>query len=121
MFITRPNQASYSPTFAPAGPYPAPEGCRNVGHSDVPSTPPKTPHTVFPLASRSSSEEDKPCVYVPARPLEDVANQGSIDPLSIFVGGLEAVGPLAWDEEKVRQHFAKYGGLQHVKFVKPRM
>ncbi|KAJ2914255.1 hypothetical protein MD484_g6126, partial [Candolleomyces efflorescens] len=46
-------------------------------------------------------------------------NQRSIDPFSLFVGGLEALGPSAWNEEKVRQHFAKYGGLQSVKFVTP--
>lgn len=42
-----------------------------------------------------------------------------IDPTTLFVGGLEASGPGAWDEAKVRQLFARFGGLESVKFVRP--
>ena len=45
--------------------------------------------------------------------------QKEIDPTTLFVGGLEASGPGAWDEAKVRQLFARFGGLESVKFVRP--
>ncbi len=45
--------------------------------------------------------------------------QKKIDPTTLFVGGLETSGPSAWDEAKVRQLFAKFGGLESVKFVRP--
>ncbi|KAF8973637.1 hypothetical protein BDZ97DRAFT_1912112 [Flammula alnicola] len=42
-----------------------------------------------------------------------------IDPTTLFVGGLEMFGPGAWDEEKVRNFFARFGGLESVKVVRP--
>lgn len=40
----------------------------------------------------------------------------SLDPTSIFVGGLD---PPLWDEERVRALFLKYGGVEEVRVVKP--
>ncbi|KAF8632990.1 hypothetical protein AX15_001587 [Amanita polypyramis BW_CC] len=42
-----------------------------------------------------------------------------VDPTTLFVGGLEMFGPDAWDEDKVRKCFEKYGALENVKFVRP--
>lgn len=41
------------------------------------------------------------------------------DPTTLFVGGLEMYGPGAWTEEKVRAFFARFGGLEHVRVVRP--
>ncbi|KAF8913080.1 hypothetical protein CPB84DRAFT_1760296 [Gymnopilus junonius] len=42
-----------------------------------------------------------------------------IDPTTLFVGGLEMFGPGAWDEERVRTFFSRFGGLESVKLVRP--
>jgi hypothetical protein len=42
-----------------------------------------------------------------------------LDPTTIFVGGLEMYGPNAWDEKKVHSHFARFGGVENVKVVRP--
>lgn len=42
-----------------------------------------------------------------------------VDPTTLFVGGLEISGPGAWNEDKVRTVFSRYGGLESVKFVRP--
>ena len=42
-----------------------------------------------------------------------------VDPTTLFVGGLEISGSGAWDEEKVRMVFSRYGGLESIKFVRP--
>jgi hypothetical protein len=43
-----------------------------------------------------------------------------IDPTCLFVGGLEMFGPSAWTEEKVQAFFGRFGGLEYVRFVRPR-
>ncbi|KAG6911611.1 hypothetical protein DXG01_011914 [Tephrocybe rancida] len=48
-----------------------------------------------------------------------VGRERDIDPTTLFVGGLETFGPGAWDEEKVTKFFARYGGLEEVKIVRP--
>jgi hypothetical protein len=42
-----------------------------------------------------------------------------LDPYTLFVGGLETFGPGAWDEAKVERYFARFGGLESVKVVRP--
>ncbi|KAH7886154.1 hypothetical protein F5I97DRAFT_1809036 [Phlebopus sp. FC_14] len=42
-----------------------------------------------------------------------------VDPTTVFVGGLEMFGPNAWDENKVRALFSKYGGVESVKVIRP--
>jgi hypothetical protein len=42
-----------------------------------------------------------------------------LDPTTLFVGGLEMFGPGAWNEEKVKNFFARFGGLESVKVVRP--
>jgi hypothetical protein len=42
-----------------------------------------------------------------------------VDPTTLFVGGLDISGSGAWDEEKVRTVFSRYGGLESIKFVRP--
>ncbi|CAA7265950.1 unnamed protein product [Cyclocybe aegerita] len=49
----------------------------------------------------------------------DPRSQREIDPTTLFVGGLEMFGPGAWDEEKVRKFFSRFGGLESVKVVRP--
>lgn len=48
-----------------------------------------------------------------------VLRSKSVDPTTLFVGGLEMFGPAAWDEGKVRKCFEKYGVLESVKFFRP--
>ncbi|EED80497.1 predicted protein [Postia placenta Mad-698-R] len=43
----------------------------------------------------------------------------TVDPTSVFVGGLEMFGPDAWNETKVRAHFEKYGTIEKLQFVSP--
>ena len=44
----------------------------------------------------------------------------SLDPLTIFVGGLEMFGQHAWDEGKLWELFGKHGEVENVQLVKPR-
>ncbi|KAG6877870.1 hypothetical protein C0993_002871 [Termitomyces sp. T159_Od127] len=98
---------------------------------DIPSTPglgrsPLTPKTPgFPLtptttynALQSMSPKDgegRNNGY-----FGDAASRDrDIDPTTLFVGGLETFGPGAWDEEKVTKFFARFGGLEEVKIVRP--
>jgi hypothetical protein len=46
-------------------------------------------------------------------------NERELDPTTLFVGGLETFGPGAWDETKVEKFFARFGGLESVKLVRP--
>jgi len=41
------------------------------------------------------------------------------DPTTVFVGGLEMYGPNAWNEERVRNFFLRYGAIESVKVVRP--
>ncbi|KAG1754829.1 uncharacterized protein EDB91DRAFT_255420 [Suillus paluster] len=49
----------------------------------------------------------------------DEKRPGPLDPTTIFVGGLEMYGPNAWDEERVRNLFSRYGGVENVKVIRP--
>ncbi|KAG2155623.1 hypothetical protein DEU56DRAFT_847357 [Suillus clintonianus] len=49
----------------------------------------------------------------------DAKREGPLDPTTIFVGGLEMYGPNAWDEERVRNLFSRYGGVENVKVIRP--
>ncbi|KAG2356265.1 hypothetical protein BDR07DRAFT_1423850 [Suillus spraguei] len=49
----------------------------------------------------------------------DGKREGPLDPTTIFVGGLEMYGPNAWDEERVRNLFSRYGGIENVKVIRP--
>lgn len=42
-----------------------------------------------------------------------------IDPTTIFVGGLEIMGPGAWDQEKVERYFSRFGIIEDVTVVRP--
>jgi len=44
-----------------------------------------------------------------------------VDPTTLFVGGLEMFGPGAWDEQKVKNFFSRFSGLESVKVVRPGM
>jgi hypothetical protein len=65
------------------------------------------PYNGFEARERSSYSEDAN------------VGAGGLDPTTIFVGGLEMFGPNAWDERKVHAHFAKFGGVENVKVVRP--
>jgi len=60
-------------------------------------------------------QDVKESIYPSRNPRSD----RDIDPTTLFVGGLEMFGPGAWDEEKVRLFFARFGGLESVKVVRP--
>lgn len=42
-----------------------------------------------------------------------------LDPMTLFVGGLEMYGEYAWDEEKLKDLFGRYDGIENINFVKP--
>ncbi|KAH7930380.1 hypothetical protein BV22DRAFT_1028340 [Leucogyrophana mollusca] len=52
-------------------------------------------------------------------PNEGKSGGNALDPTTIFVGGLEKDGPNAWDEDRVRSLFSKYGGVENVKVIRP--
>ena len=75
---------------------------------------PKTPGTQFPITPTSST------MGMEGMSFGYDGKDRELDPTTLFVGGLEMHGPSAWDEERVANLFAKYGGLQSVKVVRPR-
>lgn len=101
--------------------------------SDTLSTPglaksPITPRSFasgFPSTPTDLSGELSALVVDPKMKQNDLYNGAkvlkgkSVDPTTLFVGGLEMFGPNAWDESKVRQCFEKYGPLDSVKFFRP--
>ncbi|KAI0719932.1 hypothetical protein C8T65DRAFT_22406 [Cerioporus squamosus] len=42
-----------------------------------------------------------------------------LDPTTVFVGGLEASGPDAWDENKLRHSFGRFGNIENIHIVVP--
>ena len=74
---------------------------------DASSITPATPGSQFPAASGTTYDGNSP------------ESERHVDPTTLFVGGLDISGPGAWDEEKVRTLFSRYGGLESVKFVRP--
>jgi len=101
---------------------------------DIPPTPdfgmsPNTPKTtgsmMFPHTPststfdiRSAASKDG-ATFAPSYFREEVRGESEIDPTSIFVGGLEMNGPNAWDDERIRRFFSKFGGVEDVKVVFP--
>jgi hypothetical protein len=97
--------------------------------TDSNSSPPK-PMSPVPGLSRSPVTPVTPAHALPAtpcggsRPFPAVINQershvrdaSSLDPTSLFVGGLS---PGAWDQEKLKMLFGKYGEVENVKVVQP--
>jgi hypothetical protein len=96
----------------------------------MPSTPalgtspitPRTPGSLFPItpidvADASAFKEygNKEHGYL----YDSDRNDRELDPTTLFVGGLETCGPGAWDEAKVEKFFARFGGLESVKVVRP--
>lgn len=83
-------------------------------------TTPRTPGPMYPLTPNNGEDlrselcelKEHPYFHTP-RPDRE------LDPTTLFVGGLEMFGPGAWDEEKVRRFFSRFGGLESVKLVKP--
>ncbi|KNZ75039.1 hypothetical protein J132_05329 [Termitomyces sp. J132] len=92
----------------------------SLGRSPLtPKTPgfPPTPKIAYSAMQNLSlrDNETKDSGY-----LGDAASrERDIDPTTLFVGGLETFGPGAWDEEKVTKFFARFGGLEEVKIVRP--
>lgn len=86
---------------------------------------PKTPGSLFPI----TPTEDTSGLHTSAfkeydgkehEPHGDSdRNERELDPTTLFVGGLETFGPGAWDEAKVERFFARFGGLESVKVVRP--
>lgn len=116
-----------------------------ISHNDVSNGEPQEvyiPQT--PALEKSSITPTTPGSYFPVTPIDiDLNNSRTtprtgvdykisrdtisnsrgpkeIDPTTLFVGGLEMFGPGAWDEEKVKTFFSRFGGLECVKVVRPR-
>lgn len=83
---------------------------------------PKTPGSLIPRTPTGSYLGDSGSLpeFVTRNGLQwDAKREGPLDPTTIFVGGLEMYGPNAWDEERVRNLFSRYGGVQNVKVIRP--
>jgi hypothetical protein len=86
---------------------------------------PRTPGLLFPItptdntsglhASAFKDYDNKEHGYH----CDSDRNDRELDPTTLFVGGLETSGPGAWDETKVQNFFARFGGLENVKVVRP--
>jgi len=90
---------------------------------DTSSITPITPGFQFPITPTSC--DDNLDQSVRPKILEEKKNpmvnrsDRELDPMTLFVGGLEMFGPGAWDEEKVKNFFTRFGGLESVKVVRP--
>ena len=87
---------------------------------DTSSITPITPGSQLPITPTSCDDD----LHQSMRPktLGETRTNGSdreLDPTTLFVGGLEMFGPGAWNEEKVKNFFARFGGLESVKLVRP--
>ena len=81
---------------------------------DASSITPVSPGSQFPVTPTSCNDN----LHQPETPMMNRSDR-EIDPTTLFVGGLEMFGPGAWDEEKVKNFFARFGGLESVKVVRP--
>ncbi|KIY61300.1 hypothetical protein CYLTODRAFT_495322 [Cylindrobasidium torrendii FP15055 ss-10] len=104
---------------------------------DMPPTPglsmspitPKTPSMLFPPTPTTASQYTPPMAgfhgHLQAKnvdvfsPSPNYGHGRTIDPTTLFVGGLEMYGQSAWDEEKVEHFFQRFGGLESVSVVRP--
>ncbi|KDR85423.1 hypothetical protein GALMADRAFT_234290 [Galerina marginata CBS 339.88] len=87
---------------------------------------PVTPGSQFPITPTSSGADlplNMSCkgsdAKEPPSSFKGPRTGREIDPTTLFVGGLEMFGSGAWDEEKVRGFFSRFGGLESVKLVRP--
>ena len=91
---------------------------------DSSSITPVSPGSQFPVTPTScngnlhQSMQSKSLGGEPETPMMNSSDR-ELDPTTLFVGGLEMFGPGAWDEEKVKNFFARFGGLESVKVVRP--
>ena len=91
---------------------------------DTSSITPVSPGSQFPVTPTSCSDNlhqsmQPKFLGEPETPTMNRSDR-ELDPTTLFVGGLEMFGPGAWDEEKVKNFFARFGGLESVKVVRPR-
>ena len=89
---------------------------------DASSITPASPGSQFPVTPTSCNDNTHQSVQPkslgePETPMN--RSDRELDPTTLFVGGLEMFGPGAWDEEKVKNFFARFGGLESVKVVRP--
>lgn len=90
---------------------------------DTSSITPVSPGSQFPVTPTSCNDNLHQSMQPksfgePETPLTNRSDR-ELDPTTLFVGGLEMFGPGAWDEEKVKNFFARFGGLESVKVVRP--
>ncbi|KAF8807798.1 hypothetical protein BYT27DRAFT_7189890 [Phlegmacium glaucopus] len=87
---------------------------------DTSSITPITPGSQFPITPTSCDDKSMRPKTLGERenPIMNRSDR-ELDPTTLFVGGLEMFGPGAWDEEKVKNFFARFGGLESVKVVRP--
>ena len=104
-----------------------------VQELEIPSTPrlgmspitPKTPGSLFPITPTDGTIGFQTSAFKEYEDKESAHHSDSgrigreLDPTTLFVGGLETSGPGAWDETKVENFFARFGGLESVKVVRP--
>lgn len=89
---------------------------------DTSSITPVSPGSQFPVTPTSFNDNLHQSVQPKSLGEPEIPMNRSdreLDPTTLFVGGLEMFGPGAWDEEKVKNFFARFGGLESVKVVRP--
>lgn len=93
---------------------------------DKASITPNTPGSQFPITPTSYTGYDPQGMHYndfdekeKITSCKGLRSDREIDPTTLFVGGLEMFGPGAWDEEKVKSFFSRFGGLESVKVVRP--
>lgn len=85
---------------------------------DTSSITPVTPASQFPITPTSGTSHDGFVIKDDGFSYKTDPDR-EVDPTTLFVGGLEMTGPGAWDEERVKTFFSRFGGLESVKVVRP--
>lgn len=86
---------------------------------DSSSVTPVTPGSQFPVTPTTGGTSYEGFGPKDDRLFYKAANDREVDPTTLFVGGLEMSGPSAWDEDRVKSFFSRFGGLESVKVVRP--
>jgi hypothetical protein len=85
----------------------------------TPKTSLSFPHT--PQSNRSGYSAGFDLIHKrDARPTDQDDNRPrEVDPLWIFVGGLNTMGALPWDEDRVKAIFMQYGEIDDIQLIMP--
>lgn len=113
------NASLETPTTATTAQLPTPV------YSVIMSLPPESQNGLHNMhemkASMQHINEDRSLIELDSIHGQEHQHEPTIDPKTIFVGGLETLGPQPWNEERLRSIFEKYGIITEVHIVVPSM